>query len=90
MGPLLLGFQDPKPLIVVLQPKPAQTTSIADVIVGALGIAGALTLAAIVLGCLVAVGLVIRHRMHPPDADHLPPVSPLIPQSPPSPPTPTR
>ena len=87
MGPLLFGFQDPKPIIIQLTPRPAHTTSIADVIVGALGVAGAMTLAAVVLGCLVAVGLVIRHRLHPPDADHLPSVSPLIP---PSPPTPTR
>ena len=46
MGPLLLGFQDPKPIIIVLQPQPAHTTNIGDVIVGALGIAGAITLAA--------------------------------------------
>jgi hypothetical protein len=87
MGPLLLGFQDPKPIIIQLTPKPAETTNIGDVIVGALGVAGAITVAAVVLGCVVAVGLVIWHRMHPPAADHLPPVSPLIP---PSPPTPTR
>ena len=66
-----------QPFIVTLAPKPAQELSIRDVIVNAIGVTGALTLIALVLGVVVAFVLVRWHKRHPPELDHLPSVSPF-------------
>lgn len=68
-------MQTQQPFIVTLPPQPADNTSLADVIVGSLGITGALVALAVALGGLVAFVLVQWHRRHPPDQDHMPSVS---------------
>jgi hypothetical protein len=71
--------QEPKPFIVTVIPRdPTPETGVADVIVGALGIAGALLLLALVLGGLFAALRLFWLRRHPPADDHLPPVSPFV------------
>ena len=67
--------QTPQPFIINLPQQPAEDTSLANVVVGALGITGALVLLALVLGAVVALVLVQWHRRHPPDRDHMPSVS---------------
>jgi hypothetical protein len=64
-----------------LQREPAESTSIADVIVGALGVTGALALVAVVCGAVLGLGLALWRRRHPVGSDRLPPVSPQIPVS---------
>ena len=71
--------QEPRPLVVTLIPEtPTPQTTVADVIVGALGITGVLMVIALVAGVLMAVVRVRWNRSHPAEDDHLPPVSPLI------------
>ena len=69
----------PDAFIVTLQKTPAQELTIADVIVGSLGVAGALLLIAIVLGGVLSLLLLGWRKRFPLEQDHLPPVSPLIP-----------
>jgi len=45
-----------------------------DVVVGSLGVAGALVVLALVLGVVLSVGLLAWHRRHPPEESRLPPV----------------
>jgi hypothetical protein len=68
--------QNPQPLIVDLVETPAKHTTVADVIIGSLGITGLLILLSLALGLIVAGALVVWHRRHPPEDDRLPPVSP--------------
>jgi Kef-type K+ transport system membrane component KefB len=75
-----------QPFIVTIVPKPAQEVSLRDVIVNAIGVTGALTLIALVLGAIVALVLIRWHKRHPPEIDHLPSVSPFS-QRPDAPPT---
>lgn len=72
--------QGPPPAILVTVIKePVPETTIADVIIGSLGLAGLLLLISLALGACVGFVLVRWHRRHPPELGHLPPVSPLIP-----------
>ena len=71
-------MQNPQPLIVTLIEKPTPQTTLADVVLGSLGVTGLLVLLSLVLGLVVAGLLVAWHRRHPPDRDHLPPVSPFV------------
>ena len=71
--------QEPRPLIVTLIPEtPTPQTTVADVIVGSLGITGVLVAIALVAGVLMAVVRVRWNQLHPAEDDHLPPVSPLV------------
>ena len=72
MDDMLLQSQ---PVIVTLINKPAQQTNFADVILGAFGIAGVLLVIAVVAGAVMAFGLVIWHKRHRPEDDHLPSVT---------------
>ena len=66
------------PIIVQVTEQPVESTSIADVVIGALGLTGVLVLAAIVLGALLG-GLLIafkklraRYNLEPvPDSEAL-------------------
>lgn len=65
-------------VVTVVPATPAPERTVGDVILGSFAIAAVLLLAALVLGVAVA-GL--RHawnRWHPPDDDHMPPVSPRL------------
>ena len=63
------------PVIVTLVDTPSDQTSFGDVILGAFGIAGVLVMVAVVLGGIMAVGLVRWHRRHRPEEDHIPPLT---------------
>ena len=76
---MLLALQNSQPFIVVPVPAPVHQTSLADVILSALGLTGALVLLSLVLGAGVGLLLYLWHRRHRPEDDRLPPVSPLVP-----------
>jgi hypothetical protein len=76
---LLVSVQTPEPYIVRIVREPAPETTLGDVILGALGLTGVLTLIALLLGALLAFVLIRWHHRHPPEHNHLPPVSPLVP-----------
>jgi len=78
---VFLAWQTPQPFIVVPIPPPAHQTSLADVILAALGLTGVLVIGSLVAGALVAVLLVMWNRRHPPEEDRLPSISPLVPDS---------
>jgi positive regulator of sigma E activity len=84
-----MDWQTTDAIIVTLNrdPEPSAATTVAQIVLGSLGLAGFMFLASVVLGGLVAFLLVRRHRRHPPEADHLPSVSPFV-QGPPSAPAP--
>lgn len=87
---MLLALQDSKPIIVTIVQTPARHTTFLDVVLASLGITGAAILVAVVLGVVLAFGLVIWNRRHPPQLGHLPPISPLVPDRTASPSSPTR
>jgi hypothetical protein len=71
-------LQQPNPIIVNVIEQPVESTTISDVIVGALGLTGALVLAALVLGILlggILIGVKVlraRFNLEPPsDAESL-------------------
>lgn len=61
-----MGMQQQTPIMVQVVESPVESTSIADVLVGSLGLTGALLLAAVILGALlggVLIGIkVLRAR----------------------------
>lgn len=77
-------LQTSQPFIVTVVEPPSHSTNIGDVIIASLGVAGVLTLAAAVLGGVIALGLILWRRRHPPEADRLPSVTPATPLHPPS------
>lgn len=78
----------PQPFIVEIVRPPAEETTIADLLVGSLGLAGALALAAVPLGLILGYLLIRWNHRRRPGADHMPPVSPSLelkePEDPPS------
>jgi hypothetical protein len=69
----------PDAFIVTIQKTPAQELTVADVILGSLGVAGMLLLVAVVLGGVLSILLLGWRRRFPLEENRLPPVSPLIP-----------
>lgn len=80
-----MAWQESQPIYVTVAPDPAQVetpgTTVGHLVLGSLGLAGVLLLVSLLLGGLVGVMLVRWHRQHPPEVDHLPPVSPSVPRS---------
>lgn len=74
------------PFIVTVIQEPTPQTTVADIIIGALGLTGVLFLVAVLLGGVLALLLALWHRHRPPEANHLPSVSPFTPD-PNAPPT---
>jgi len=72
-------IQSSQPFIVTVVETPSHTTNIGDIVLASLGLAGVLTLAAVVLGVIVAGGLILWRRLHPPDAAHPPSVTSMTP-----------
>jgi hypothetical protein len=68
---------EPQPFIVTLAKTPTKETTLQDVVLGALGLAGSLLLLAIVLGVVVSLVRLAWLRRHPPEEEHLPSVSPF-------------
>ncbi|MCC7184651.1 MAG: hypothetical protein IT185_00315 [Acidobacteria bacterium] len=58
-------------IVEIIRPETAEVT-VVDVLVGALGLAGALALVAIPLGLLAGWWLIRRKQRHRPDDDHMP------------------
>jgi hypothetical protein len=69
--------QAPDPFIVKPIREAVPETTLADVVVGALGLTGLMVLVALVLGLVVAALMIGWHRRRPPEDDHLPSVSPF-------------
>ena len=69
--------------IVRLVEEPAAEVGVADVILGALGVAGVMTLAAVVLGALLGGLLILRSRRRGMQQDDQPPsIHPFSPAPP--------
>jgi hypothetical protein len=76
--------QAPQPIIVRVVEQPVESTGVADVLIGAFGLTGALVLTAVVLGAVlggILIGIkLLRARYGPeptgkPDAIHISPYS---------------
>ena len=67
--------------MVRLVEQPAPEVTVVDVIVGALGIAGAMTLAAVVLGAALGWILILRSRRRGIEAEHPPSIQPYNPDA---------
>jgi len=61
---------------VTIAQTPAHEITLKEVILGSLGVVGALVVLAILLGGLMSLLLVMWNRRHRPEDDHLPPVVP--------------
>jgi ABC-type phosphate transport system permease subunit len=73
-------------LVTVVPATPAPERTVADVIIGSLGIVLVLTMVAIVLGTVFAGIRLAWLRRFPPAGDHMPPVKPNGASLPPTPP----
>lgn len=69
--------------IVRLVEEPAQEVTVADVILGALGVAGLMTLAAVVLGLALGWLLIVRSRRQGGHGEAPPSIHPFNPSTPP-------
>jgi hypothetical protein len=66
-----------RPFVVTIIPEdPAPQTTVGDVVVGSLGVAGTLLVLAMLLGVVLAAVRLGWNRLHPPADDHLPSVTP--------------
>lgn len=68
----------PDAVIVDLIQTPTPEITIVDVLIGSFGIVGALVLLAVLLGAALSLLLVVWHKRHPPEDDHMPAVAPII------------
>ena len=75
--------------VVTVIKEPAPEITFGDVILSALGVTGVLVLLSLVLAAMLAFVLLWWRRRHPPESQHLPPISPLIPGPAPPPSSPT-
>jgi hypothetical protein len=66
------------PIVVTIVQTPAKETTILDVVVGSLGLAGALFGLALVLGLVLSLVRLSWTRRHPPEREHMPPVAPPL------------
>lgn len=66
----------PDAFVVTVIREPVPEVTVADVIIGSLGIAGSLLALALVLGVLAGGWLVLWNRWRPASRRHLPPVRP--------------
>lgn len=67
-----MAWQQPDPFIVeIIRPETPEVT-VVDVLVGSLGLAGALALVAIPLGLLAGWLLIRRKQRHRPEEEHMP------------------
>ena len=68
--------KQPEAFVVTVIKESEPETTVGDVIVGSLGLAGAALLASLVLGAVVGGGLVLWYRWRPREWRPMPPVSP--------------
>lgn len=70
--------QKPDAVIVTIVSEPAEEESVADIIIGSLGLAGALLILALLLGILAGGAMVTWRKLRPSPWRPMPPVSPSI------------
>jgi hypothetical protein len=63
--------------VVTIAQTPADEVTLAEVILGSFGVVGALVGLAIVLGAAMSLLMVVWHRRHRPEDDHMPSVAPV-------------
>jgi len=80
----MLQTPPPNPFYVTVVPEPSHGATIVDVVVASLGLAGALFVAAILLGVVIAVGLILGRRRRSPWAHDVPSITPMTPLARPS------
>ena len=68
----------PESFVVTVAQTPADELTIAEVIFGSFGVVGALAVLAVLLGAALSLVLVVWHRRHRPEDDHMPSVAPGI------------
>ena len=74
--------EQPQSFVVTIVPEtPAPETTVADVIIGSLGVVGLLLVIALCLGVVMAAVRLGWNRLHPAAEDHLPPVTPFTAES---------
>ena len=78
--------QRPDAFVVTVVQEPPREMTVADLIIGSLGVAGGLLVLALALGVVAGAGLVVWNRLFPAARRHLPSVSPSV-TSPGLPPT---
>lgn len=71
-------MQKPDAFMVTVIKPPEREMTVGDLIIGSLGLAGAMLLIALLLGALVGGGLVLWNRLRPRDWRPMPPVAPSI------------
>jgi hypothetical protein len=71
-------LQEAKPFIVEIIRPPTEETTVVDVLVGSLGLAGAFALAAVPLGLIVGVLLIRWNKRRRPESEHMPHISPSM------------
>jgi ABC-type phosphate transport system permease subunit len=77
----VFAFQDVQPFIVEIIRPPTEEMTVADVLIGALGLAGAIALAAVPLGVLMGFLLIRWNKRRRPESDRMPHVSPSLEQN---------
>ena len=80
----------PDAVIVTIVSEPAKEESVADIIIGSLGLAGALLVLALLLGLMTGVLMVAWRKLRPQPWRPMPPVSPSITDETDPPSSPTR
>ena len=73
--------QTPQPFMVEIIRPPADELTVTDLLINALGLAGAFAVAAVPLGLIVGYLMIKWNARRPPEADHMPRVSPPGPPS---------
>ena len=71
-------MQKPDAFMVTVIKPPEREMTVGDLIIGSLGLAGAMLLIALLFGALVGGGLVLWKRVRPRDWRPMPPVAPSI------------
>lgn len=74
----MFWIQEAQPFIVEIVRPPTPETTAADVLIGALSLAGVFALAAVPLGLIAGFLLIRWHGRRRPEADHMPHVSPSM------------
>jgi hypothetical protein len=68
----------PDSFVVTIAETPADEVTLAEVIFGSFGLVGALVALAVLLGAALSLVLVVWHRRHRPEEDHMPSVAPIV------------
>jgi hypothetical protein len=73
----VLQTPPPESFVVTVAETPADEVTLAEVIFGSFGLVGALVALALLLGAALSLVLVVWHRRHRPEEDHMPSVAPM-------------